>query len=541
MNCNVIRSILCSLVIVITITSATTVAGRSTGKSGLFNQKDAVALYNRYREALEKGDYNTFLECIYEPGKPDNMARVPKEAIPKKFILMKEFILETSPDLAASKILKFAANDEAAILVVRIDLENVNYVTLSALKFAILKGKWKVLIKAYDDTFPSKNPEVDKRAIKNALKENPNLQLAAVIAEAKAIVASRSAPPPASVPPTGKGQAKGVKKAGPKEKIVTKTSGKKKSAPEKSIVFNDSPEHRAITKMLKAEGETDILQTASSVGMVKGKDFATVGIEYSSKGKTVSTELYLFKEGNGWLAYRELPTHKDHSAVFSALARRYCAPRYKHLQGIGFHDDSWKNKNPKKRTINVTCSELINRKWQDHRLSLVFEYHAKKGWYIADGRDLKKPTAKTAKVAKKKVSLSKEGGFSGADVNRFFLSIMRGDIAAVKSYLDAGMSPNTIRPRLGHSPLHAAVLGRKEKMALMLLRVGADPNIKDENNSTPLITTAGNCKSIALVKALIDAGADVNATAKGGGTPLMFAEVLKCRENVKMLRKAGAK
>ena len=55
------------------------------------------------------------------------------------------------------------------------------------------------------------------------------------------------------------------------------------------------------------------------------------------------------------------------------------------------------------------------------------------------------------------------------------------------------------------------------------------------------MNAAGNCKSIALVKSLVKAGADVNAKAKGGGTPLMFAEAMKCSENEKILRKAGAK
>ena len=59
--------------------------------------------------------------------------------------------------------------------------------------------------------------------------------------------------------------------------------------------------------------------------------------------------------------------------------------------------------------------------------------------------------------------------------------------------------------------------------------------------STPLMWAAENCKSVPLVKALVNAGADVNAKAKGGGTPLMMAEVFKCDEIVNILKKAGAK
>ena len=68
----------------------------------------------------------------------------------------------------------------------------------------------------------------------------------------------------------------------------------------------------------------------------------------------------------------------------------------------------------------------------------------------------------------------------------------------------------------------------------------ANPNIKDENGSTPLIWAAQSCPP-GVVQALIKAGGDVNAKAKGGATPLMMAEVLNRPENVAILKKAGAK
>ena len=73
------------------------------------------------------------------------------------------------------------------------------------------------------------------------------------------------------------------------------------------------------------------------------------------------------------------------------------------------------------------------------------------------------------------------------------------------------------------------------------LELGGDPNYRDNVDATPLLRAAGNCDSVAVVKALIAAGADVNAKAKGGGTPLMIAEAMKCAEIAKILREAGAK
>lgn len=111
----------------------------------------------------------------------------------------------------------------------------------------------------------------------------------------------------------------------------------------------------------------------------------------------------------------------------------------------------------------------------------------------------------------------------------------------VKGFLDAGMPPNVQRPRLGHSPLFAAVLAKHDEIAMMFIKAGGDVSFKDENGSTPLMWAAENRKSVPLVKALVNAGADVNVRAKGGATPLMMAEVRQCKEIVEILKKAGAK
>lgn len=111
----------------------------------------------------------------------------------------------------------------------------------------------------------------------------------------------------------------------------------------------------------------------------------------------------------------------------------------------------------------------------------------------------------------------------------------------VEGFLDAGMSPNVKRPGFGHSPLFTSIMGHQDDMAMMFIELGGDVNFKDENQSTPLMWAVGNCKSVRLVKALVKAGADVNAKAKGGGRPLESAKVFKCDEIVKILKKAGAK
>ena len=68
-----------------------------------------------------------------------------------------------------------------------------------------------------------------------------------------------------------------------------------------------------------------------------------------------------------------------------------------------------------------------------------------------------------------------------------------------------------------------------------------DVKAKDQNGSTALLwAVQGGC-SVSSVQALLKAGADPNARAKGGATPLMFAEIFKRAEIEAILKKAGAK
>jgi len=342
-------------------------------RSGALTQKAAVDLYGRYRKALVDGDYNTFLDCIYAPGKPADLPRVPQDQVPKEFTMMKGFILESSPDLSAAKILRFAADDQAAILVTRVDLQNKDYVTLRAIMFAADRGSWKVLTNVQDDTFPRKSAEEDEKAIQAELKHNANLQLAAAAAAAESIKAKSAA---------------GAKKAPKAETKVQRppeksaVSGAKKQGPALSSAFNDSPQHKAIVKVLREKGKKQMLQTASAVAVVQGKDFANANIAYTRDDKPANADLYLFKEGDAWVAYLELPTKKDHSAIFSTLARRYCLTLYKRVDSVSLVDDTWKSKDPRKRDVNLVCSELVNNQWKDHRLTLAYEYDNNKGWHV---------------------------------------------------------------------------------------------------------------------------------------------------------------
>ncbi len=303
----------------------------------------------------------------------------------------------------------------------------------------------------------------------------------------------------------------------------------------------DTPVNQAIEKMLLASGHEELLRTTTRIVNNLLKDFGRATITYVKNGKKARLKVYLFKEKGKWTAYEKIPTHLDHPGIFFIMARQHCARKWRHFKGIRFLDDTWKTKEAKKRTIHFQCMELENNQWKYHPMAITYEFDAKKGWRITRALDLETAKQSAKQSETKAPPPQKEKAFSAEAVDRFFLDIMKGDRAAVTAFLDAGMSPNVKRPRLGHSPLLAAIIAKQEAIALMLIQRGADVNFRDANQATPLMWAARNCKSVRVVKALIQAGARVNARAKGGDTPLLSSKASRCNKITKILKKAGAR
>ncbi len=87
--------------------------------------------------------------------------------------------------------------------------------------------------------------------------------------------------------------------------------------------------------------------------------------------------------------------------------------------------------------------------------------------------------------------------------------------------------------------IDAAEKGQIERVKA-LLEAGADVNAKGENSWTALMVAVlgGNTEAVQV---LLDAEADVNAKAKDGRIALMWAEDSGHNEIVEILKKAGAK
>jgi hypothetical protein len=128
----------------------------------------------------------------------------------------------------------------------------------------------------------------------------------------------------------------------------------------------------------------------------------------------------------------------------------------------------------------------------------------------------------------------------------FVRAVGDGNLDAVNLFLRAGMPPDTKGDNGYHALLFATMScmrgepGPRVGIIKALVDAKANPNVRDMNDSTPLIWAAQQCP-LEAIQALIAGGADVNARAKGGATPLMMAEVMQKADVAEALRKAGAK
>lgn len=73
------------------------------------------------------------------------------------------------------------------------------------------------------------------------------------------------------------------------------------------------------------------------------------------------------------------------------------------------------------------------------------------------------------------------------------------------------------------SALHVAVREGHERVALFLIDKGADVNVRDSNEFTPLHNAAWN-GNLEMIEMLLDAGADLSASNYAGDTALSLAQ-----------------
>jgi ankyrin repeat protein len=112
-----------------------------------------------------------------------------------------------------------------------------------------------------------------------------------------------------------------------------------------------------------------------------------------------------------------------------------------------------------------------------------------------------------------------------------------GDLETAILLLLIGADPN-VQDILGDTPLHLAVKKYNLGIVKVLLEHGADPNVQDICGWTPLHTADGN---LEMIKVLLGHGADPNIKNNKGETPLHQAAFFRGQgELVKVLLEHGA-
>ncbi|MFK7813076.1 MAG: ankyrin repeat domain-containing protein [Maribacter sp.] len=115
-----------------------------------------------------------------------------------------------------------------------------------------------------------------------------------------------------------------------------------------------------------------------------------------------------------------------------------------------------------------------------------------------------------------------------------------GDVVMVESLLQKRLSPNF--NTIGGSPLTIAVKQENKELIDCLLHYGADINFSESENmmdTLPLMAACEN-ESIAMIKYLIDLGAEIDRVAGNGKSILSVAVETSNQEVVNFLLKAGA-
>ena len=118
------------------------------------------------------------------------------------------------------------------------------------------------------------------------------------------------------------------------------------------------------------------------------------------------------------------------------------------------------------------------------------------------------------------------------------------NVVVAEALLDAHANPNAVS-YLGFTPLSVAIEEDNAEAIALLLKRGADVNLKPRTRRyTPPLHTAVAGHKLALLRLLLEAGAEPDAPNECGETPLMYvgsAPEEMAAAMVKDLLKAGAK
>lgn len=115
----------------------------------------------------------------------------------------------------------------------------------------------------------------------------------------------------------------------------------------------------------------------------------------------------------------------------------------------------------------------------------------------------------------------------------------QGDVAKVRKLLAQGEPINAV-DKYGHSVLQNAIHGEHTELALLLVRLGADLHQRTGDDGHSALHTAAMRGDGAVLRAMLDRGAEVNHRCKKKTTPLMWAANRDFLDAVRLLAESGA-
>lgn len=125
-----------------------------------------------------------------------------------------------------------------------------------------------------------------------------------------------------------------------------------------------------------------------------------------------------------------------------------------------------------------------------------------------------------------------EDGFQPLGLAAYF-----GHKEAVEYLIKAGAEINSpSKNTMGVTPLQSAVAGCHYEITNLLLRAGADPNVRDRSGYTP-IHLAAQCGDVRIARLLIFGGANLEAASEEGKQPLDVALAAGHDEVAELIKK----
>jgi uncharacterized protein len=119
------------------------------------------------------------------------------------------------------------------------------------------------------------------------------------------------------------------------------------------------------------------------------------------------------------------------------------------------------------------------------------------------------------------------------------LAVQRGDIKALQRYLDGEGDPNC-PDQDGSTLLHDAAMCGYEPLARALLKAGANVNARNVHGYTALHKVCANSRIVGhMANVLLDGGADINARTLSGWTALHAAASGGSPDVIKLLVQKG--